>query len=45
MINIKIKEAADILNAGLWGTYDWDKPIKGVSTIQGRLRKTVFSYP
>jgi UDP-N-acetylmuramoyl-tripeptide--D-alanyl-D-alanine ligase len=31
MINIKIKEAADILNAGLWGTYDWDKPIKGVS--------------
>ena len=43
MINIKIKEAADILNAGLWGTYDWDKPITVSYThLDVYKRQTVY---
>jgi UDP-N-acetylmuramoyl-tripeptide--D-alanyl-D-alanine ligase len=45
MINIKIKEAADILNAGLWGTYDWDKPIKGVSIDSRKVTENSLFIP
>lgn len=45
MINIKIKEAADILNAGLWGTYDWDKPIKGVSIDSRKVTEDSLFIP
>lgn len=45
MINIKIKEAADILNAGLWGTYDWDNPIKGVSIDSRKVTENSLFIP